>query len=56
MCTAAIGMGVDVPNVDMVVRIGCPPSVEELILEFGRAGREGGQAKGEDGISDCTTL
>ena len=47
------GMGVDVPNVDMVVRIGCPPSVEELIQEFGRAGRDGRQAKGEDIITYC---
>ena len=47
VCTAAFGMGVDVPNVDMVVRIGCPPSVEELVQEFGRAGRDGRQAKGE---------
>ena len=40
-------MGVDVPNVDMVVRIGCPPSLEELVQEFGRAGRDGRKAKGE---------
>ena len=43
----------DVPNVDTVVRIGCPPSVEELIQEFGRAGRDGRQAKGEDIIPYC---
>ena len=39
MCTAAFGMHMDVPNVDMVVRIGFPPSVEELIQEVGKAGR-----------------
>ena len=47
MCTAAFGMGVDVPNVDVVMRIGCPPTVEELVKEFGRAGRDGRPAKGE---------
>ena len=46
MCTTAFGMGVDVPNVDIVVRIGCPQSLEELVQEFGRAGRDGREAKG----------
>ena len=44
VCTIAFGMGVDVP---IVVRIGCPPSIEELIQEFGRAGRDGRTAKGK---------
>ena len=47
VCTAAFGMGVNVPNIDVVVRIGCPPSLEELVQEFGRAGRDGRQARGE---------
>ena len=46
MCTTAFGMGVDVPNVDVVIRIGCPPSLEELVQEFGRASRDGRLAKG----------
>lgn len=46
VCTSAFGMGIDVPNVDMVVRIGCPQTLEELVQEFGRAGRDGGEAKG----------
>ena len=46
VCTAAFGMGVDVPNVDLVIRIGCPPSLEELVQEFGRAGRDGRPARG----------
>lgn len=45
MC--GFGMGVDVPDVEMVVCIGCPPSIEELIQEFGRAGRDGKTAKGK---------
>ena len=46
VCTSAFGMGVDVPNVDLVIRIGCPPTLEELVQAFGRAGRDGRQAKG----------
>ena len=53
VCTAAFGMGVDVPNIDVVVRIGCPPSLEELVQEFGRAGRDGRQARGEKINSYC---
>ncbi len=44
VCTTAFGMGVDVPNVDVVVKIGCPQSLEELVQEFGRAGRDGREA------------
>ena len=29
VCTAAFGMCIDIPNVDVVVRIGCPPFLEE---------------------------
>ncbi len=39
-------MGVDVPDIDVVVRIGCPPSLEEMVQEFGRGGRDGRQAEG----------
>lgn len=46
MCTTAFGMGVDVPDVDIIIKIGCPLSLEELVQEFGRGGRDGRQAKG----------
>lgn len=47
VCTTAFGIGVDVSNVDLVIRIGCPPpSLEELVQEFGRAGRDGRSARG----------
>jgi superfamily II DNA helicase RecQ len=55
VCTAAFGMGVDVPNVDVVIRLGCPPTLEEMVQEFGRAGRDGRQARGMYIIFICTT-
>ncbi len=53
VCTTAFGMGVDVPDVEVVadvevvVRVGCPSSLEELVQEFGRAGRDGRPATGK---------
>ena len=41
VATRAFGMGVNVSDVDMVVRIGCPSSIEDMVQEFGRAGRDG---------------
>ena len=46
VCTSAFGMGVDVANIDLVIKIGCPSSVEELVQMFGRAGRDGRRAEG----------
>ena len=47
VCTTAFGMGIDQPDVEVVIRVGCPPTIETMIQEFGRAGRDGRQAKGE---------
>lgn len=41
VATRAFGMGVNVSDVDMVVRVGCPSSIEDMVQEFGRAGRDG---------------
>jgi superfamily II DNA helicase RecQ len=46
VCKTAFGMGVDVPNL-VVIRLGCPPTTEELVQEFGRGGGDGRQAKGQ---------
>ena len=46
VCTKAFGMGIDQPDVEVVVRIGCPPSLEDWAQELGRAGRDGRQATG----------
>ena len=41
ICTNAFGMGLDVPNVRLVIHWQQSASTEELLQEFGRAGRDG---------------
>ena len=41
LCTNAFGMGLDVPNVRLVVHWQQSASTEDMLQEFGRAGRDG---------------
>ena len=52
VATKAFGLGVSQFDVDVVVRIGVPPSLKELVQQFGRAGTDGRAAKG----TNITTL
>lgn len=53
VCTTAFGMGVDVSNIEIVLKVGCPSTLVELVQEFGRSGRDGRKAKG---TYTCTAI
>lgn len=43
--TLAFGMGIDLPNVELIVVVGFPGNIEEMFQMMGRAGRQGEQAR-----------
>ena len=43
--TSAFGMGIDQPDVDKIIRVGVLPSMEQLVQELGRGGRDGRQCR-----------
>jgi hypothetical protein len=44
ICTSAFGLGVNVPNIQVVINWGAPRSIEEFLQEFERSGRDGRNA------------
>ena len=44
--SSAFEMGIGQPDVDMVIQVDVPPSLEQLLQEFGCVGRDGRLCKG----------
>ena len=44
--TSAFGLGIDDRDIGVIIRAGCPPTPEEMVQMFGRAGQDGQEAEG----------
>ena len=42
--TSALGMGVNIPDIQRIIHYGVPGDMEQYVQEVGRGGRDGGQA------------
>ena len=45
IATSAFGMGVDCPDITRIISWGPPPTLEDLLQQTGRAGRDGSQSE-----------
>ena len=45
IATSAFGLGVDCPDIGRVINWGAPSTIEELVQQSGRAGRNGAEAE-----------
>ena len=45
IASSAFGLGVDIPDISRIINWGLPHSLEDLVQETGRAGRNGSQAQ-----------
>jgi len=45
IATSAFGLGVDCPDIRQVIKWGAPSTIEELVQQTGRAGRNGAEAE-----------
>ena len=43
--TSALGVGMDIPDIRLIIHAGCPRSLRDFVQESGRGGRDGQTCK-----------